>query len=295
MTPDRATYRVHRDLGIEHISAAYDHHRFQPHAHQEYLIGLTVAGVEDIVQDGQRLRSYPGQVRTINPGVVHEGGCGAGGWSYEALYIPEPLILEAVLSVGRVATAPRLSAPVVDDTGLAAALRRLFGRLGLERDTLAREEQLAGFLSRLARHRIMRVDAPLANREPQAVARAREYLAAHALKRVPLEMLATVAGLSKFHLLRVFKAQTGLTPWQFQTQLRVDLARRLLSAGEPPGQVAVACGFVDQSHMTRRFREYVGITPAAYAADTRLPSARSSSLRRQIADAPQMVTEAGLS
>lgn len=270
MTADRANFHLHRDLGIEHISAAYRQHRFPPHAHQEYLIGLTVSGVEHIVQDGKQWQSRAGQVRTINPGVVHEGGCAEDEpWAYEALYVPEPLVLEAVLSVGRVTTAPRLSDPVLDDAKLATALTHLFALLKSEDEALVREEALAGFLGQVALHRIMRIDPPLSGREPQAVERARDYLAANAKRRVPLEILATVSGLSKFHLLRVFKAQTGLTPWQFQTQARIDLARRLLAAGEPAGQVAVACGYVDQSHMTRRFRELVGLTPAAYAADTR--------------------------
>lgn len=99
-----------------------------------------------------------------------------------------------------------------------------------------------------------------------------------------------VSGLSKFHLLRVFKAQTGLTPWQFQTQMRIDLARRLLTAGEPAGQVAVACGFVDQSHMTRRFRQLVGLTPAAYAADTRQPQPPLRNLLRDHQDPRGKVT-----
>lgn len=269
MSGDRASFHLHRDLGIEHIRAAYEQHRFPPHAHQEYLVGLTLSGVEDIVQDGMRFQSRAGLVRTINPGVVHEGGCGKDQpWSYEALYIPEALVLEAVLSVGRVSTAPRLAEPVVDDPELAAALTRLFEQLRTERDTLLREEALTRFLGQLATHRIMLTDPPLAGREPQAVERARDYLAANAFRRVPLEVLAVISGLSKFHLLRVFKAQTGLTPWQFQTQLRIDLARKLLAAGESPGQVAVACGFADQSHLTRRFRQLVGVTPAAYAADT---------------------------
>ena len=269
MSGDRASFHLHRDLGIEHIRAAYEQHRFPPHAHQEYLVGLTLSGVEDIVQDGVRFQSRAGLVRTINPGVVHEGGCGKDQpWAYEALYIPESLVLEAVLSVGRVSTAPRLAEPVVDDPALAAALARLFELLRTERDTLLREEELTRFLGQLAKHRIMLTDPPLAGREPQSVERARDYLAANAFRRVPLEVLAVISGLSKFHLLRVFKAQTGLTPWQFQTQLRIDLARKLLAAGEAPGQVAVACGFADQSHLTRRFRQLVGVTPAAYAADT---------------------------
>jgi AraC-like DNA-binding protein len=293
MSANRANYHVHRDLGIEHISAAYEHHRFPPHAHQEYLIGLTIAGVEHIIQDGQRWQSRAGQVRTINPGVVHEGGCAdKQRWAYEALYIPEALVLEAVLSVGRVSTAPRLAEPVIDDPKLAAALAHLFALLKSEAEPLVREEALASFLAHLAQHRVMRVEPPLVGREPQAVERARDYLTANARRRVPLEILATVSGLSKFHLLRVFKAQTGLTPWQYQTQLRIDLARRLLSAGEPAGQVAIACGYADQSHLTRRFREIVGLTPAAYAADTRKsPVAVGRNILQDSAAAPGGVSE----
>jgi AraC-like DNA-binding protein len=105
-----------------------------------------------------------------------------------------------------------------------------------------------------------------AGREHAAVRRARDLIGAHALGKLSLDVVAAAAGRSKFHLLRLFKAETGLTPWQYQTQLRVDAARAMLARGEPPGQVAAACGFVDQSHLTRRFRALTGITPASYAA-----------------------------
>jgi AraC-like DNA-binding protein len=82
-------------------------------------------------------------------------------------------------------------------------------------------------------------------------------------------VLARESGLSKFHLLRVFRDRTGLTPWQYQVNLRLDRARRLLQRGEPASQVADACGFVDQSHFTRIFRTVVGVTPAVYAASYR--------------------------
>ena len=81
-----------------------------------------------------------------------------------------------------------------------------------------------------------------------------------------LAELADVADISRFHLLRQFKAATGLTPWQFQTQLRVEAARTQLRNGERASRVAHACGFVDQSHFTRIFRQATGMTPGVYAA-----------------------------
>ena len=270
MTTERAAFRAHRDLGIEHISATYERHRFPPHCHNDYLIGLTIAGAESFRQDGSEFVSKPGQVRTINPGVVHEGGCGAGGiWQYEALYIPVGLMLEAALAVRNVSSMPRLDGPVLDDFLLSGALRKLFAGLTEEIEPLAREVSLAGFLQRIAHNRILHTDEITPGPEPLAVARVRDYLRDHLSDRITLDRLAAVSDLSKFHLLRVFKAQTGLTPWQFQMQSRVDHAKRLLARGDAPAHVAASCGFSDQSHLTKRFRQLVGVTPAAFAADVR--------------------------
>ncbi|MGW5557128.1 helix-turn-helix domain-containing protein [Micromonospora sp. NPDC003944] len=47
---------------------------------------------------------------------------------------------------------------------------------------------------------------------------------------------------------------------------RVQLAGRLLLAGQRPVETAVAAGFFDQAHLTRHFRRYLGVSPARYPA-----------------------------
>ena len=74
------------------------------------------------------------------------------------------------------------------------------------------------------------------------------------------------------HLVRAFSAEFDISPHQYLVTRRVDRARRLLLAGEPPHAVAAATGFYDQSHLTRHFKRVVGTTPARYAAN-RTPSA----------------------
>jgi AraC-like DNA-binding protein len=78
--------------------------------------------------------------------------------------------------------------------------------------------------------------------------------------------LAALAGVSRFQLLRAFRRETGITPHAYLIQRRVSAARRLLAAGEIPAQAAAAAGFSDQSHMTRAFVRYLGVTPARYRA-----------------------------
>ena len=70
--------------------------------------------------------------------------------------------------------------------------------------------------------------------------------------------------MSRYHLLRVFKRATGLTPHAFHVQHRVERAKSLLRSGLPIVQVAADTGFVDQSHFTRAFKHLVGATPGQY-------------------------------
>src|SRR3954469_23813961 len=83
--------------------------------------------------------------------------------------------------------------------------------------------------------------------------------------RLELETLAQRAGLSRFHALRAFKRRYGLPPHAYQLCLRISRARCMLLAGAPAADVAVQCGFVDQSHFNRHFKRLVGMTPMQYA------------------------------
>jgi AraC-like DNA-binding protein len=101
--------------------------------------------------------------------------------------------------------------------------------------------------------------------EHAAVRRARAHLAERWGERVALIDLAAVAGLSRFELVRQFRAHTGLTPHAFQLDLRIARARGLLVAGTPVAEVAAVCGFADQPHLTRTFKRAVGVPPGRYA------------------------------
>ncbi len=59
-----------------------------------------------------------------------------------------------------------------------------------------------------------------------------------------------------------------MAPSDYQRQLRVRAARRLLGQGVLPARAAAETGFADQAHLTRWFRRYYGVTPGAYRAAT---------------------------
>jgi transcriptional regulator GlxA family with amidase domain len=76
--------------------------------------------------------------------------------------------------------------------------------------------------------------------------------------------LAARAGLSPRHFVRLFQQELGTSPAAWVQQVRVDVARQMLEAGDRPKQVAAACGFVDMDTFRRVFQRHAGITPSDY-------------------------------
>ena len=83
--------------------------------------------------------------------------------------------------------------------------------------------------------------------------------------KVTLDALAEHAGLDKFHLVRAFRAEVGLPPYEYLTHLRVARAKSLLARGAVAAEVAHAVGLYDESQLHRHFRRIVGLTPGRFA------------------------------
>lgn len=97
---------------------------------------------------------------------------------------------------------------------------------------------------------------------------AMSYLEAKIPARVELATLAELAGLSQSHYSRAFKASTGLAPYQWQLQARIERAKDLLlNTNGCLQDVAEATGFADAVHFGRTFRKMTGATPAAWRKD----------------------------
>ena len=95
--------------------------------------------------------------------------------------------------------------------------------------------------------------------------RAKEIIEANLDGEVPLTQLARECGLSISHFSRAFKDTMGTPPHQWLLRRRVENAMRLLRSQQLSlPQVALACGFSDQSHFTRVFTRLSGTSPGAW-------------------------------
>ncbi|WP_338866424.1 AraC family transcriptional regulator [Myxococcus stipitatus] len=112
--------------------------------------------------------------------------------------------------------------------------------------------------------------AVASDNQARRVAQVLRYIEAHAAEDCALETLASVAGLTAFHFLRVFRAMTGQTPRQYviATRLRMAAASLRLTRARVT-DVALEVGFGDLSHFTTSFTRAFGVSPRAYRARAR--------------------------
>jgi AraC-like DNA-binding protein len=111
-----------------------------------------------------------------------------------------------------------------------------------------------------------RVEAPDAH-PPRWLDRARELLRDRFAEALTLGEVAASAGVSADHLARSFRRFQGCTVGEYVRRLRVEFAcRRLATTELPLAQVALEAGFADQSHLTKTFKRYTGVTPKAFRA-----------------------------
>jgi len=87
------------------------------------------------------------------------------------------------------------------------------------------------------------------------------WLPNHLEDPLTIESMASIVGLSTAHFSREFKRSTGMTPWGYVVQMRLERAHALLRQGEPISSTAKACGFSDHSHLSRLFKQKFGISP----------------------------------
>jgi AraC family transcriptional regulator len=126
---------------------------------------------------------------------------------------------------------------------------------------------LVDWLLRL--HQSLRTVAPRAGGlSSRHLRRVCDFIVDHCAEDICLDDLAELTGLTGKHFARAFKQSTGLPPHQYLILQRIEAAKTRLMTGKASlADIAVACGFADQSHFTAAFRKAVGVPPGTWRRD----------------------------
>ena len=144
---------------------------------------------------------------------------------------------------------PALTAPLAQ---LASAARM--------NDTLSADEAVAELIYHLPeRPKVLRGGLTV-----RQLRRIDEWIDANLGSSIRLSDLAAEAGLSEFHFHRMFRVSRGTAPHKWVTMRKIDAAKERLKRDDSIADIATACGFSCQSHLTRVFKAQIGMTPAVY-------------------------------
>jgi AraC family transcriptional regulator len=245
MSPHFASLRVGRHAANSAMA---------PHRHDRPSLCILIGGEYEERIRGRSDGHRPGSLSFCPADEPHSQQIGRSGAS--------KLVLEPTATgLDFLAAHARLDeAPVIQSRAAASIGRRMVAELSVGDDfsAIALEGLGHELLATFGRSQVQDVPA-------RWLQGARDYLAAHACDPVGVREIAAAIDCDPIRLSRGFRRAFGHTIGQHQRRLRVAAAAELLSRDRMPlAEVAQACGFYDQSHLTRTFKAEIGCTPAAY-------------------------------
>ena len=264
-------FKSHHVPTLTVLKAGIEDFSYDPHAHEEYAFGVTLAGRQDFFSGGQFHRSPPGNVILFNPEEVHDGHSGgAQALDYLMVYAhPEqvtPLFAEVLGCES--AAGFRSDQTLIQDVPLRHAILELARLVSTHAGSCIDQENA---LYQVVERTVQlggRVQPSRVTQRPDALLDlAKAYIHAHLEADISLDDISQAAHLSKYHFLRLFRQHYGMTPHQYVINCRINAARAALDQGAPLNEVALRFGFADLSHFNRRFKRIYGMTPHQYQRD----------------------------
>ncbi|MEQ9866110.1 AraC family transcriptional regulator [Pectobacterium aroidearum] len=253
---------------VTFLDASIQDFYYKKHSHEEYAIGLINTGkIGFNCRDGM-FHIPGGGLMQLNPGDPHEGTPDVErGYDYWMLYIPASQMAKVVSDYcgfsrfktfnfsGNVSRNTLLRERYVN---FAAAM------LGDRTADAALEQSFADLIHCLCNLNLGEGAGYHTGRVDNLIRRAEDYIRQNIHTSLSIDEVSQVAGISKYHFMRMFKAQVGVTPYQYIINCKVNKIKLDIDSGYSAEKTFSEESFFDQSHFNKRFREIYGVTPKGY-------------------------------
>ncbi|MCC6243518.1 MAG: helix-turn-helix transcriptional regulator [Gemmatimonadaceae bacterium] len=260
------TTHVRRDLtGVSCAVMDADPHRVvERHSHEGAHFVLVLDGLYVSSAQGAPAVSHA-PLLVFNPaGTTHCDRFDARAGTFSGRFMTVSIANALLADEAQLRGAPKYATVVHDPTILNDAFALARAVPSTTASTLERES-LAYALFDALRAESYRPASGVLAAAPRWLHRATELLNDNASAPLSIHDIANIAGVHPVHLARVFRQCIGCTPAAYQRQRRIERASTLLRySARAIADIALTCGFVDQSHLTTTFRRVMGCTPAQW-------------------------------
>lgn len=252
---DKFIYK--KSAGITALSASITDFTYKKHAHKEYAIGVTLRGIQHYNLDGSLQLSYQNGVMLFNPEQAHDGMAhDETGLDYVMLYIEPQLLLEVIEKKDIV----RFSTPIVYNYRLEQKILSLSNAILNGKDEALCSELLLSLTDSLIQTNL----STDYKKDNALIRKAKDMLYANLENVLKLDEVCKELHLSKFQFIRLFKAHTGISPYQYFLNCKIERAKQLIEKNRDIYSAVSECGFVDLSHLNKHFKSVYGTTAFEY-------------------------------
>lgn len=239
--------------GITALSARLTDFSYKKHCHKEYAFGVTLRGIQQYNLDGKLCASYEQGVMLFSPEQIHDGRAyDKRGLDYLMVYI-EP---ELIMDIGK-KDIVRFPEPIVYDSLLAKNIVNLASVILNEKEEALGSELLLSIVETLS---LTEIDAAGPKKDNALVAKAKEMMYCRMKSVLNLDEICRELAMSKFQFIRLFKADMGISPYQYFLCCKLNCAKKLLERNKDVYSAVAECGFADLSHLNRHFKRVYGVT-----------------------------------
>ncbi|HBE9251194.1 TPA: AraC family transcriptional regulator [Clostridioides difficile] len=265
MRQEERTVCFDRELKIEAYRFKGIIQKFPNHFHEHYVIGFIEKGQRYLSCKNKEYTTSTGDLLLFNPFDSHTcEQIDDKVLDYRCINIKPEIMKKTVFEITGKNYLPKFNQPVIFRSELVPLLQELHYII-MEEELDFKKEELFFFLIEqlIEEHTEPNLQSNLENTniEIQAVC---DYLENNYAEHIVLDELSTIAGMNKYSLLRNFTKLKGITPYRYLENIRVNKAKKLLEKGVEPIDAAIQTGFIDQSHFTNFFKNFIGLTPKQY-------------------------------
>jgi len=241
---------------LSYSKSSFFNKAFDTHSHDNFSISLITEGTCAFSKTNAHYIASKNDIRIINPHESHAIFCST--WSHINI-VPKNTFIHAMIPDESIKFQS-----IIKDQKAIARFVLLYESFCDEHDKIEMEMAASEFFSYLIDHysksNILDFERPLPK---QWLERALSYMQEHAIsKEMHLDNITQELRLSKYHFIREFKKHMKISPYRYIQNIKINKAREMIDDGIKFSNIAQECGFYDQSHMIKVYKQFYGHSPS---------------------------------